>query len=44
MILKTKTELLDITEKLEQVFNKVVTNPNFVSIAIGIAIFTRSLA
>ena len=37
---KTKVELLEIKEKIEQAFNKVVTNPNFVPVATGIALST----
>jgi hypothetical protein len=42
MISKTKAEILEIKEKFEQVFNKVVTNPNFVPMAAGIAISTAA--
>jgi hypothetical protein len=37
---KTKTELLEIKEKIEQAFNKVVSNPNFAPMVAGIAIST----
>ena len=40
MISKTKTEILEIKGKIEQVFNKVVTNPNFAPMVAGIAITT----
>ena len=40
MMLKTKADILEIKGKFEQAFNKVVTNPNFVPMATGIAIST----
>jgi len=40
MTTKTKTEILEIKEKIELVFNKVVTNPNFAPMVAGIAIST----
>jgi len=42
MIPKTKSEILEIKEKFEQAFNKVVANPNFVLMATGIAISTAA--
>ena len=42
MISKTKTDMLEIKEKFEQAFNKVVTNPNFVPLATGIAMSTAA--
>jgi hypothetical protein len=40
MIPTIKTELLEMKEKIEQIFNKVVTNPNFAPMITGIAIST----
>ncbi len=37
---QSKSELLEIKEKIEQAFNKVVMNPNFVPMVTGIAITT----
>jgi len=37
---KTKTEILEIKDKIEQAFNKVVSNPNFAPMVAGIAIST----
>jgi hypothetical protein len=38
MIFKTISELTGMKEKIEQAFNKVVVNPNFVPMATGLAI------
>jgi hypothetical protein len=38
MMDKTKTDLLEMKEKMGQIFNKVVVNPNFVPLATGLAI------
>lgn len=37
---KTKAEILEIKEKIEQTFNKVIINPNFVPMVAGIALST----
>ena len=39
---KTKAVILEIKEKFEQAFNKVVTNPYFLPMATGIAISTAA--
>ena len=37
---KTKAEISEIKEKIEQAFNKLVTNPNFAPMVAGVAIST----